>query len=107
LVYARDPERRGVTFGLLPPTPCQKCKAELAEGRELVRESTEKLLRAAERIFELEEHVRRLEAQPAHKHQGARGYPCPRCQVMLSVCDQHGPYVRTDENQCGACRRGE
>lgn len=39
--------------------------------------------------------------------QGAHGYPCPHCGWLLSVCERHGPYTRTDENQCGACRRGE
>jgi hypothetical protein len=26
--------------------------------------------------------------------------------VIYSHCEKHGPYVRTDENVCPACRRG-
>lgn len=44
---------------------------------------------------------------PAAMQGGARGYPCPCCHEPLSICGQHGPYRRTDENQCPACRRGE
>lgn len=99
---------------MTPPTPCQKCKARVQELEQTLAGAdsmavhyTRQLMALERERDELKAHVRRLEAQLAHKHQGARGYPCPRCQVMLSVCDQHGPYVRTDENQCGACRRGE
>jgi hypothetical protein len=38
---------------------------------------------------------------------GARGYLCPGCSLPLTMCLEHGLYVRTDENQCGACWRGE
>ena len=38
---------------------------------------------------------------------GARGFPCPHCSKPLTICLKHGPYARTDENQCPACRRGE
>lgn len=38
---------------------------------------------------------------------GARGFTCPGCAIPLTLCLKHGLYVRTDENQCGACRRGE
>ena len=38
---------------------------------------------------------------------GARGYACPCCGKQLSICKKHGPYRRTDENQCPACWRGE
>jgi hypothetical protein len=38
---------------------------------------------------------------------GARGMFCPCCDARLSLCLKHGPYVRTEENQCPACRRGE
>jgi hypothetical protein len=27
--------------------------------------------------------------------------------TSLTMCLKHGPYLRTDENQCGACWRGE
>jgi len=39
--------------------------------------------------------------------EGARGYPCPHCHEPLSLCGQHGPYRRTDENQCPGCLRGD
>jgi hypothetical protein len=55
---------------MTPPTPCQKCKADLAEGRQLVLESTEKLLRAAARIVE-------LEALLAKRHECPNCGPCP------------------------------
>lgn len=38
---------------------------------------------------------------------GARGLKCPCCSKTLSLCERHGLYVRTDENQCPSCRRGE
>lgn len=45
--------------------------------------------------------------QEAPATMGARGYACPCCGKMLSICGKHGPYRRSDENQCPACRRGE
>lgn len=39
--------------------------------------------------------------------EGARGLECPCCWRALSLCERHGLYMRTDENQCPACRRGE
>lgn len=38
---------------------------------------------------------------------GARGFACPHCEKAMTFCEKHGPYRRTDENQCPACRRGE
>lgn len=51
--------------------------------------------------------IENLLHQEAPATTGARGYPCPTCSEQLSVCGKHGPYRRTDENQCPACLRGE
>lgn len=51
--------------------------------------------------------IENLLYQEVRYWRGAVGMTCPCCRKMLSLCGRHGPYVRTDENQCGACRRGE
>jgi hypothetical protein len=59
----------------------------------------------AKRIAALAGQIRQTEI--ALGDHGARGFACPHCSEALSICLRHGPYARTDENQCPACRRGE
>lgn len=50
---------------------------------------------------------RLAELERALGDHGARGFACPHCEKAMTFCEKHGPYRRTDENQCPACRRGE
>jgi hypothetical protein len=58
------------------------------------------------RIAQLEARLVAVELARLDWVHGTGGV-CPCCGTPFSFCAAHGPYVRTDENVCGACRRGE
>lgn len=76
---------------------------QLAEVTEQARRVLEALACEREAADERIRQLRTLELLDS----GALGMLCPCCSKVLSLCLKHGLYVRTDENQCPACMRGE